>query len=65
MNALHSQVWKGLLDETNDGGPPEYLVAAKTVIAEKATPEATRELEQEALVMAQVHNHPNLVSLVG
>ena len=24
-------VWKGLLDESTEGGPPEYLVAVKTV----------------------------------
>ena len=58
-------VWKGMLDESATGGPPSYLVAAKTIIDSKVSPEATRELEAEALVMAQVSHHPNLVSLVG
>jgi serine/threonine protein kinase len=59
------QVWKAVLDETPSGGPPGYLVAAKTVLNSKDSPEARRDLEQEALVMAQVHGHENLVSLVG
>eukprot|EP00039_Didymoeca_costata_P014829 m.244994 g.244994 ORF g.244994 m.244994 type:complete len:1378 (+) comp16106_c0_seq31:355-4488(+) len=59
------EVWKGLVDESAQGGPPEYLVAVKTVLDSKATPEARDELLSEAGVMAQIKPHPNLVSLVG
>ena len=54
-----------MLDEEVTGGPPSYLVAAKTVNDSNNSPEAMRELQSEALVMAQVTHHPNLVSLVG
>jgi len=57
------EVWKGMLDETNEHR--SYLVAAKTVLDAKSSPEATLELEQEAIVMAHVGGHPNLVSLIG
>ena len=59
------QVHKALLDESPDGGPPEFIVAVKTVISAKLTPEATQELASEATVMVQVGAHPNLVSIVG
>lgn len=59
------QVWKAVLDESSTGGLPGYLVAAKTVLNSKVSLEASKELESEALVMAQVDHHPNLVSLVG
>merc|ERR1719183_3167649 len=59
------EVYKATLDESDNGGPPGYIVAAKTVLNAKASPEATRELESEALVMAQVPANPNLVSLIG
>ena len=57
------EVWKGMLDETSEHR--SYLVAAKTVLDAKSSPEATLELEQEAIVMAQVGGHPHLVSLIG
>ena len=57
------EVWKGMLDETSEHR--SYLVAAKTVLDAKSSPEATLELEQEAIVMAHVGGHPNLVSLIG
>lgn len=40
-------------------------MAAKTVLDSKASPQATRDLQQEALVMMQLGNHPNLISLIG
>eukprot|EP00039_Didymoeca_costata_P002163 m.57956 g.57956 ORF g.57956 m.57956 type:complete len:1717 (+) comp11144_c1_seq1:172-5322(+) len=58
------EVWKSLLDESSSGGPPEYLVAAKTVTDAKASPEASQELVAEATLMAQVE-HSNLVSIIG
>ena len=58
-------VWKAMLDESPRGGPPAYMVAAKTVLDAKASPEATQELQDEALVMARVTGHLNVVSLVG
>lgn len=59
------EVHKALLDESAAGGPPEYIVAVKTVITAKLTPEATQELASEATVMVQVGAHPNLVSIIG
>ena len=53
-----------MLDELATGGAPGYLVAAKTVLA-GATVQDTDDLLQEAIVMSQVGNHPNLVSVVG
>ena len=54
-----------MLDESSDGGVPPFLVAAKTVLDSKESPENTRDLQSEAVVMAQVGHHANLVSLVG
>lgn len=62
------EVHKALLDESATGatgGPPEYIVAVKTVIAAKLTPAATQELASEATVMVQVGAHTNLVSIIG
>eukprot|EP00039_Didymoeca_costata_P012121 m.173389 g.173389 ORF g.173389 m.173389 type:complete len:1180 (+) comp15387_c0_seq2:3773-7312(+) len=59
------EVWKAMIDESQTGGPPGYLIAVKTVLENKATQEATEELLQEASIMAQVSPHPNLVQLVG
>lgn len=59
------EVHKALLDESAAGGPPEYIVAVKTVITAKLTPEATQELASEATVMVQVGAHSNLVSIIG
>jgi hypothetical protein len=58
------EVFKGILDETsNNNGVPGYLVACKSVTA--ATGDGAADLLQEATIMAQVGNHPNLVSLIG
>ena len=48
------QVWKGMLDESPDGGAPSYMMAAKTVRDSNASPEATHDLKSEALVMMQL-----------
>jgi serine/threonine protein kinase len=58
-------VWKCTLDETATGGTPSYLVAAKTVLDIDSKPEARDELVSEAIVMAQLTGHLNVVSLVG
>jgi serine/threonine protein kinase len=58
-------VWKCTLDETSAGGTPSYLVAAKTVLDISSKPEARDELVSEAIVMAQLTGHLNVVSLVG
>ena len=65
------QVWKGLLSDGDNPSIPEYMVACKVV--KEATggldtagfAAAEEELLKEALLMAQVDNHPHLVSLVG
>jgi serine/threonine protein kinase len=57
------EVFKGVLDESSTGGVPGYLVACKSVV--DGTGEGADDLLQEALVMAQVGSHPNLVSLIG
>jgi serine/threonine protein kinase len=59
------QVWKAMLDESPQGGPPAYMVAAKTVLDAKASPDATRELQDEAMVMVRLTGQANVVSLVG
>ena len=64
------EVWKGLLKDGDNTSVPEYLVAAKTVKVDECkevegTVVAERELMQEALLMAQVEPHTNLVSIVG
>jgi hypothetical protein len=57
------EVFKGILDESSTGGVPGYLVACKSVV--DGSGEGANDLLQEALVMAQVGSHPNLVSLIG
>jgi len=61
-------VWKGLLSDGDNPTIPEYMVAAKTV-KEADTNETTvaceTELMKEALLMAQVEPHVNLVSIIG
>jgi serine/threonine protein kinase len=57
------EVWKGLLDETVSQDAHAYMVAIKTT--HTADGEAAEELQREAIVMAVVGRHPNLVSLVG
>jgi serine/threonine protein kinase len=54
-----------VLDESKSGGPPEYQVAAKTVLKPHENQAATDDLLTEAMVMAQVVGHPNLVSIIG
>ena len=62
------EVWKGLLKDGDNTAIPEYMVAAKTV-KEAESNEATviveGELMKEALLMAQVEPHTNLVSIIG
>jgi hypothetical protein len=55
-------VWKALLQET---GQPERSVAVKTVLDAEKTPEGADELLQEAIIMAQVGAHPNVVGMIG
>jgi len=57
------EVFKAALDESNDGGVPEYLVACKSVT--DPTGNGVADLVQEAMIMAQVGIHENLVSLIG
>jgi serine/threonine protein kinase len=57
-------VSKGLLDESASGGPPEYLVAVKEVKPSAPAIETTKLLE-EAVLMAQVSGHENVVSVIG
>lgn len=57
------EVWKAVLDETGQGGVPGYLCAVKT--SKDATGEGADELRGEALVMAQVVGHQNVVALIG
>ena len=52
-----------MLDESNAGGVPGHLVAIKTALS--ATGDGADELRREALVMAQVLGHPNVVALIG
>ena len=63
------EVWKGLLKTPEI---PEFMVAAKTVkvkagkfAAPGGAVEAEQELMNEALLMAQVESHGNLVSIIG
>ena len=58
------EVWKATLDDDNQ---PGYMVAAKTLIESKSDnmQQLRDDLLQEAFIMAQVGNHPNLMSLVG
>ena len=58
-----TKVWKGMLDESSDGGVPSYMVAIKT--SKEVKGEGAEEMLREATVMAQVSGHPNLVSLIG
>ena len=71
------QVWKGLLNDQQSKTTPEYLVAAKVVKRQDTATNygsiedgegslaAEDALLKEALIMAQVETHPNLVSLFG
>jgi hypothetical protein len=57
------EVWKAVLDETAAGGVPGYMVAVKT--SHEAHGDGADEITREALVMAQLTGHVNVVSLVG
>ena len=65
------QVWKGLLKDGDNTAVPEYMVACKVVkvaaggLDSAAAAVAEEELLNEALLMAQVDAHANLVSVVG
>merc|ERR1711935_71038 len=52
-------------DESHSRGNPSFTVAAKTVNNPVTHPEGSQELIQEATIMMQVNNHPNLVSIIG
>eukprot|EP00040_Diaphanoeca_grandis_P022641 m.122095 g.122095 ORF g.122095 m.122095 type:complete len:1389 (+) comp28900_c0_seq2:179-4345(+) len=60
-------VWKATLDESKSkgGGPPEYLVAAKTVRDAQIDSRHRDDLVSEAALMAQVSDHRNVVALIG
>ena len=64
-------VWKGLFKDGASPGVPEYMVACKVVkdaagsLDTAGFAAAEEELLKEALLMAQVETHTNLVSLVG
>jgi serine/threonine protein kinase len=70
-NGNFGEVWKGMLDDKSAIGHPEYMVAAKIVLDvegvedEAAFAAAETDLLKEALLMAQVDTHRNLVSIVG
>ena len=57
------EVWKAVLDESDSGGVPGYMVAAKT--AKDVDGEGADDLRKEATVMSQLEQLPNVVSLVG
>jgi serine/threonine protein kinase len=64
-------VWKGLLKDGGGPASPEYMVACKVVKEASGSLDtagfaaAEEELLKEALLMAQVDTHKNLVSLIG
>ena len=61
------EVWKGLLNDDNVN-IPEYMVAAKTVKEAESNDVTVMnegDLMREALLMAQVEPHRNLVSIIG
>ena len=53
------EVWKGVLDDQGN----EYLVAVKTLL--KETDDSMQEMMQEAVIMAQIGQHPHCVGVVG
>jgi serine/threonine protein kinase len=57
------EVWKGLLDESATREVDAFMVAVKSTHGVEG--EAAEELQREAIVMALVGRHPNLVSLIG
>ena len=64
-------VWKGLLNDGDNSSIPEYMVACKVVkeatgnLEKAGFAAAEEDLLKEALLMAQVESHKNLVALVG
>jgi serine/threonine protein kinase len=62
-------VHKAMLDESASTSIPGYLVAVKTALTSGvpvgAEQQSQNDLLQEAMVMAQVPNHLNVVALVG
>ena len=56
-------MWKAVLDESKAGGVPGYSVAVKTAL--EAEGDGADEMTREALVMAQLDHHPNVVSIIG
>ena len=65
-------VWKGLIKDSDNPHVPEYMVACKVVkeassgsLDAAGFAAAEMELLKEALLMAQVETHTNLVALVG
>jgi serine/threonine protein kinase len=58
-------VWKAILDETHTRGNPSFTVAVKTVSDPKVHITGSDDLLSEAALMAQVTDHPNLVSIIG
>jgi serine/threonine protein kinase len=58
-------VWKGMLNESRSRGTPEYQVAVKTVLEADKSTGAAEELLTEAMVMAQLQGHTNVVSIIG
>ena len=57
------EVWKAVLDERSAGGVPGYMVAVKTALDGNGS--GADDLRREALVMAQVTDHCNVVALIG
>ena len=60
-NGAFGEVWKGVYDDPRGGA--EYLVAVKMLL--KETDEATKEMVQEAVVMAHIGSHKHVVNLIG
>jgi PKD repeat protein len=61
-------VWKALLDDSASGGDPEHMVAVKghhNFVSFEDDGASMEDVIQEALVMAKLGHHRNLVSLVG
>ena len=58
-------VWKGLYDDDGAAGAGVTEVAVKTVLDSSEGSEGAQDLLQEAVVMAQVGVHPNVVQMIG
>ena len=79
-NGEFGEVWRGLLDESKSGGVPAFMVAIKTCKVRGTVANGSQEDEKkangqiaiaeaemikEAVIMALVPSHPNVVPLVG